>query len=69
MGNPGASGKLGVVGWPSRSQGAGRGWAPHVGPRLPALLLGGPRSFPAREAAESLRLGQPLALSQEVATP
>lgn len=25
VGNPGASGKLGVVGWPSRTEGAGRG--------------------------------------------
>lgn len=53
VGNPGSSGKLGVVGWPSRSQaaGMGAGWgqggaAPRRAAPPPARPLG-PRSLPA----------------------
>lgn len=60
VGNPGASGKLGVVGWPSRSLGAGR---PRSGPAFSVWLFGAPRSFFAAAVAESLRPGRPLALS------
>lgn len=46
VGNPGASGKLGVVGRLSRSQGAGWGRSVSAGPRLPRLVPGAPAELP-----------------------
>lgn len=69
VGNPGASGKLGAVGRSSRSPGAGRGGASQGGPRLPCPVPLGRRSLLAATAAESLRPGRPLALSQDVSAP
>lgn len=59
VGNPGASGKLGVAGRPSRSPGAGRGGASQAGPHLLCPPPWGPRSFLVAAAAESLRPGLP----------
>ena len=68
VGNPGASGKLGAVGRSSRSPGAGRGvpgWAPP-----PLSRSSGPaEQLLAAAAAESLRPGWPLALSQDLSAP
>lgn len=70
VGNPGASGKLGVLGGLSRSQGAGRGRSvAGQAPPPPSGSRGARGASLQPKGAESLRPVRPLALSRHVATP
>lgn len=70
VGNPGASGKLGVVGRLSRSQGAGWGAERRSLAPPPSSGSWGARGASLQpQGAESLRPIRPLALSRPVATP